>query len=107
MLRLDRIDNITPLASQELKQRDIHPVDTCSIRILNCLPEHYEPLGQEDTITVDPENPEHLIVTLNTDNTFLLRQKLLSTHYDFQFLSPTPFSQRLQDTLEGMRRLYQ
>lgn len=105
MLRIDKIKFFEVLQESDLtdilKKQSSLRYETYLIRLLNCPIEAYLPLNDDDFKTLDPDNPQHLIVKIKTDNTFLLKQHLLSSGYYFQVLYPQTFASQLIETLEG------
>lgn len=109
MLRLDKIERIIPVDDAETHQALVqkqYQKQLFVLRILNCSPEQYEPLGDNDEALADPLGADQVIVKIRTDNEFLLKQKLLASGYQFQIVSPPGFRRDLQQTLYDMRQLY-
>lgn len=109
MLRADRILSFQAADDIEMhrllsQKRENKPVYT--LRMLYCTPGQYVSLAEKETIRPDPDHPEHLLVQLQTDNEFLLIQKLLSSTGTFQVLAPDSLKSALCTMLEKMRRQY-
>ncbi len=109
MLRLDKIEHLLTIENPELlralQSRQIQQ-DVFIIRLLYCSQKQYEPLGDNDELVPDPGNENHLLAMIQTSNEFLLKQKLLSSGYQFQILYPERFKQEMEVMLNGMRELY-
>lgn len=109
MLRLDKITDLHPLEDEgvlkELRDRK-HQKTLVQVQILNCQLRHYTPLADEEMVTPDPDNPAHLLVQIQTENPFLVKQKLLASGYLFKVLAPKTLQTQLQSTLEEMKALY-
>lgn len=107
--RLDRIESVHSLDNPELKKELIKKSDeqqTYIIKVLNCTPDQFDPLTDEDEYSVDKEHPQHMQVTCKTDDQFLLKQKLLSSPHPYEILYPDQFARELEETLKSMEMLY-
>ncbi len=109
LLRLDKIKSVVPFSNPSLREHLLQQQlqsETFLIRILNCSMKEYETIYENETLLQDPDFDQHLLVQIKTDNDFLLKQKLLTSGYQFQVLSPQTFKKELQNSLHQMRQLY-
>lgn len=109
MLRLDKIEHAAPYDNLTLHQALLQrqwKEQVFILRLLHCSPEQYVPLTETDETLADPTATDHLLVKINTDNEFLLKQKLLASGYRFQVLYPQGFQREMNKTLDDMRQLY-
>jgi WYL domain len=109
MLRVDKIVEVAPVQNSQLQQRLAEQRDQAHvyiIRFLNCSLETHEALEACEEVLLDDKHPQHLLLKIDSDNEFLLQQKLLCCGYQFQVLYPFAFKQTVQQTLEAMRQPY-
>ena len=110
MLRLERIidyqANTTFKDSAEnlIQRYDLNKIYI--IRLLNSLPEHYKLFNNTDQVTPDPNNNEHLIIKLEADNLFAVKQHLLQQGFSFQVLYPQSLRTNILDDLKAMQEVY-
>lgn len=109
MLRIDKITDVRPSNNDQLlhvlQEKRLQKQEFV-IRLCFVSPRDYIPFQEDEEIIPDPQSADHFIVKLTTDNEFALWQKLLSSGYLFQVLSPESFKNDLESTLTEMRRMY-